>query len=101
MGWEMGGGLGHVVPWPAVARGRHGRRLAFRPGRGGDKPLKTEENRGKLRGPADSAKTGKFCPYTPYEGCGARRPWSIMAAMEFVNLPGTHSNAGLLGYPGR
>ncbi len=70
-------------------------------GRGGEKPLKTAENRGKQWGPADSTKTGKFCPYTPFGGCGARRPWSIMEAVEFVDWPGIHSSAGLLRYPER
>ncbi len=65
------------------------------------KPRNTPEYRGKPRVSADSAKTGNFCPYTPFGGCGARRPWSIMAAMEFVNWPGTYLTAGLLEYPGR
>ena len=42
------------------------------------KTRKTVKNRGNPRVPAESAKSIKFCPYTPFGGCGAGSPCSIM-----------------------
>ncbi len=67
-------------------------------------PAAAVENRGNPRKPAGSGGVGKNHKFSSlYPIWGMRRPSALVdnAAMKFVNLPGTHSNAGFLRYPER